>query len=164
MFLHDIPVGTDNECSIESYRQLAGVTSLWPWPSYLRADRKMCTISGSMHFKILDVVERHSACPQHFISSLLLAVSNLNKRIPIWSNVNRGRKQKIYCSICYALWFRSSVVDPNSFFSDSDSDPQIIFFGFELGFGFGYGLGARLNRKNIIHSNKLKLDPEPGSR
>jgi hypothetical protein len=28
----------------------------------------------------------------------------------------------------------SSVVDPNSFFSDSDSDPQIIFFGF--GFGF----------------------------
>jgi hypothetical protein len=27
-----------------------------------------------------------------------------------------------------------SVVDPNSFFSDSDSDPQIIFFGF--GFGF----------------------------
>jgi hypothetical protein len=30
-----------------------------------------------------------------------------------------------------------SVVDPNSFFSDSD--PQIIFFGF--GFGFGYGFG-----------------------
>jgi hypothetical protein len=30
----------------------------------------------------------------------------------------------------------SSVVDPNSLFSDSD--PQIIFFGFGLGYGFGF--------------------------
>jgi hypothetical protein len=30
-----------------------------------------------------------------------------------------------------------SVVDPNSFYSDSD--PQIIFF--EFGYGFGYGFG-----------------------
>jgi hypothetical protein len=28
----------------------------------------------------------------------------------------------------------ASVVDPNSFFSDSD--PQIIFFGFGFGYGF----------------------------
>jgi hypothetical protein len=32
----------------------------------------------------------------------------------------------------------TSVVDPNSFFSDSDSDPQIIFFGFGFGYGFGF--------------------------
>jgi hypothetical protein len=30
----------------------------------------------------------------------------------------------------------TSVVDPNSFFSDSD--PQIIFFGFGFGYGFGF--------------------------
>jgi hypothetical protein len=35
--------------------------------------------------------------------------------------------------------YQYSVVDPNSFFSDLDSDPQIILFGFEFGFGYGFG-------------------------
>jgi hypothetical protein len=40
----------------------------------------------------------------------------------------------------YFHWLFTSVVDPNSFFSDSDSDsdPQIIFFGFGFGYGFGF--------------------------
>jgi hypothetical protein len=37
-------------------------------------------------------------------------------------------------SLDWKIYMLGSVVDPNSFFSDSDSDPQIIFFGF--GFGF----------------------------
>jgi hypothetical protein len=40
------------------------------------------------------------------------------------------------CKLCPKGRKTSSVVDLNSFFSDSDSDPQIIFFGF--GFEFGY--------------------------
>jgi hypothetical protein len=40
--------------------------------------------------------------------------------------------QKITCAKKMRL--RASVVDPNSFFSDSD--PQIVFFGFGYEFGF----------------------------
>jgi hypothetical protein len=43
--------------------------------------------------------------------------------------VKTGKSEKLP-----ANFDSDSVVDPNSFFSDSE--PQIIFFGFRYGFGF----------------------------
>jgi hypothetical protein len=48
-------------------------------------------------------------------------------------------KSRVVFQVIFYTHVASSVVDPNSFFSDSDSDPQIILFGFGFGYGFGFG-------------------------
>jgi hypothetical protein len=54
------------------------------------------------------------------------------KLMKLWSSASR----KWYNSVIILERVPVSVVDPNSFLTDSDSDPRIIFFGFGYGFEF----------------------------
>jgi hypothetical protein len=88
------------------------------------------SVSGTCNLFFFKIVTHNVQCNLRFFLSLILY---------------RRIVQLYFCVVMFTFFHPclawSSVVDPNSFFSDSDSDPQSIFFGFGFEFGFGYGFG-----------------------
>jgi hypothetical protein len=75
-----------------------------------------------------------SAMASSSMAAINFSISSCVSSISATTTKIRLKKFQHFQRINQRCRAASSVVDPNSFFPDSD--PQIIFFGFGYGFGF----------------------------